>query len=117
MQVRYEPREGHLLVVASGKFDAERCRAAVIEIKRQCAERQVANVLVDFRGISDVISIADRYELAKFLADSKPPGRMAILVSPPQRFTGTFEDTAVNRGASVRTTSSEAEAREFLGLG
>ena len=116
MDVRYEPRDDHLLVVAGGRFDAERCRAAVPEIEALCAQHGLDRVLIDFRGVADVVSIADRFDLARFLADSKPRARMAILVSAPQRFTTTFEDTAVNRGARVRTTSSEDEARSFLGL-
>ena len=116
MEVTYEPRPGHLLVIAQGAFDADQCRTAVGEIGRLCAGHKLDRVLVDFRGVADVVSIADRYDLAKFLADAKLPARIAILVTLPQRFTATFEDTAINRGATVRTTASEEEARRFLGL-
>ena len=117
MDVRYEPAKDHLLVVAAGRFDPARCRAAVGEIEALSAQHRLDRVLIDFRAVEDLVSIADRFDLARFLADSKPRARMAILVSAPQRFTSTFEDTAINRGASVRTTASEAEARAFLGLG
>lgn len=49
--------------------------------------------------------------------EARVPARIAILVAEPQRHTAALEDTAVNRGALVCTTSSEAEARAFLGLG
>ena len=42
--------------------------------------------------------------------------RMAFLVGPENFFTKTFEDTATNRGLAVRSTTSLAEARAFLGL-
>ena len=116
MEIRYEPRPGHLLVVVSGPFDLGGAVGVVDEVKRRCATAGVANVLVDFRAIGDVVSIADRYELGKIIAAARLPGRIAILVAAGQRKTATLEDTAVNRGAAVRTTDSEAEARAFLGL-
>ena len=117
MQFRYEPHPGHLLVVATGPFDADACRAAVGEILRICAEKRLGRVLVDFRAIAELISVADRFGLANAVASSKPP-RIAVLVTPANaEYSRTFENTAINRGASVRTTASEAQAREFLGIG
>ena len=105
MDIGYEPRADHLLVKAGGRFDADRCRAALVEIRRICEERRLARVLVDFRGVIDLVSISDRFDLGKLVAESNPGGRMAILVTPPQRHTATLENTAVNRGAAVRTTA------------
>ena len=116
MEIRYEAHPTHLLVVVSGLFDPRGAAAVVAEVGRRCATAGVANVLVDFRAVGELVSIADRYELGKVIAAAKLPGRVAILVSKGQRSTATLEDTAVNRGAAVRTTDSEAEARAFLGL-
>ena len=117
MQFRYEPQATHLLVTATGPFDAEACRAAVGEILRISTQRKLARVLVDFRAIVELISVADRFGLANAVATAKPP-RIAILVTPANaEYSRTFENTAINRGASVKTTASEEEARAFLGIG
>ena len=116
MQFRYEVEPQHLLVVATGPFDAAACRTAMGEIARLCSERELALVLVDCRAIREVVSIADRFDLANRVVTARLP-RIAILVTEANAtHSRAFENTALNRGAMVRTTASEAEAREFLGL-
>ena len=116
MELRYETQPDHLLVVVGGSFDAEATRAAFVEVFRLCRERGIDRVLVDARAIRELVPIADRFELAKLVAAANPP-RIAILVTEENAvYTRTFENTAVNRGAPVKTTGSEAEARSFLGI-
>ena len=116
MEFRYEPRATHLEVIATGSFEAEACRGALAEMIGICAERRLARILVDMRAIGELVSIGDRFDLANLLAASKPP-RIAILVTAANaEYTRTFENTAINRGAVVRTTANEDEARRFLGL-
>ena len=116
MDFRLEPRDGYLLVTATGPFDAEACRAAMTPIMKACMERELANVLVDARAIVELVSIADRFGLARDVVANRLP-RIAILVSEPNaRHSRAFENTAINRGANVRTTASEAEACAFLGV-
>ena len=116
MEVTYERRPGHLFVLARGGFDAAVAGGIIREVARLCAEHRLDRVLVDFRGVAEIVSIADRHALGQAIAAAKVPARIAILVAEPQRHTAALEDTAVNRGASVRTTASEAEARRFLAL-
>jgi len=116
MDFHFEPRAGYLLVVATGPFDADACRAAMGSIMKLCAEKEIARVLVDARAISEIVSIADRFDLAKEVVAQRLP-RIAILVTEANAIhSRTFENTAINRGASVRTTASEAEACAFLAL-
>ena len=116
MQFDYEPREGFLLVRATGPFDAQACRGAMGEIARICGERELACVLVDARAIHEVVSIADRFDLANRMVTARVP-RIAILVTEANALhSRAFEDTATNRGAMVCTTSNESEACGFLGI-
>jgi hypothetical protein len=113
---RFHPQPDHLLVVATGSFDIEACRDALVEIVRLCREHALDKVLLDARGIAELVPIADRFDLARDVAAAKPP-RFAILVTPAnEAYTRMFERTAVQGGAPVKTTSSEAAAREFLGV-
>lgn len=117
MQIRHELRPDHLLVVAGGEFDSQVARAGLGEALRVCQASHLTRIFVDGRGITTPVSIADRYDLATLLAEHGGGRvRMAILVSPENMFTKTLEDTAINRGAYVRTTDSIEEAREYLGL-
>ena len=116
MQFQFEPREGYLLVRATGPFDADACRAAFGDVARICTERELARVLVDARAIREVVSIADRFGLANNVVQSRLP-RMAILVTEANaHHSRTFENTALNRGAQVRTTADAGEASGFLGI-
>ena len=116
MDVTYDPRPDHLHVIAHGRFDTEEARAIIAQVARLCVHHRLGKVFVDFRGVIDIISIADRHALGHALASARIPARIAILVAEPQHRTNAFEDTAVNRGAAVLTTTSEEEARSFLGF-
>ena len=117
MQLRYEARPDHLLVHADGEFDPHSARAGLSTVIKACGEHGLSRILVDGRGITSLVSIADRFELATQLSTESPGNlRMAVVVATMNMFTKTLEDTAANRGAPLRTTDSMKDAREFLGL-
>lgn len=117
MESRLEVLPDHVAVHCRGEFDAAEARALIARIVSQVAAAKQDRVLVDLREVETTIGIGDRYDLAALLARGGAERlRIAILVSPGNLFTKTFEDTATNRGLAVRTTTSLAEAREFLGL-
>ena len=117
MDLRYEARPDHLLVHAAGEFDYAAARQGLSSIINACNEKGLSRILVDGRGITTLVSIADRFELATQLStESKGAVRMAVVVATMNLFTKTLEDTAANRGAPLRTTDSMKEAREFLQL-
>jgi hypothetical protein len=117
MELEFEPRPDYLLVHAAGPFDVHRARDGLEAIGRICESHGLTRILVDASEVSTRISIADRYDLATLLAAvGGGRMRMAILVSPENMFTKTFEDTAANRGIPVRTTDSLPEALAYLEL-
>jgi len=117
MELVFEPRPDHLLVRAVGQFDMQQARQGLETLARLCQQHGLTRILVDASGITTRISISDRYDLATWLATvGSGRMRMAILVSPKNMFTKTFEDTAANRGIPVRTTDSLREALDYLQL-
>ena len=115
MEAQYEVRSDCLHVTVHGTFVAQRARALLGDVLRECQARSLAKVLIDARGISPGVSVADRYELARQIAEYGPGRvRVAVLVAPENMFTKTLEDTATNRGAAVRTTASPEEALAYL---
>ncbi len=117
MDIRLLPMEGHLLVEAGGPFEPVTAREAIGRIRAECARLGVNRVLVDARGLGESVSISDRFDLARALAERCTAAvRFAILVQPDQLVTKTLEDSATNRGVPILTTASIAEAYGFLGL-
>lgn len=115
MELKFEVRHDHLQVTALGSFDLSQAKQGLAQLVQRSEAAGLRKILVDARGIDSMISIADRYDLATSLANLAGGRlRVALVVSPANMFTKTFEDTATNRGAAVRTTDSMNEAREFL---
>lgn len=117
MEIRIEPQSDHVRVVALGTFDPAVARDGIARMMAACREHGLDRVLVDGRGITTPVSVLDRYEMAKTLADeAKRRVRMAVVVTRENMFSKTLEETARNLGMDVRTTESLAEALTFLGL-
>lgn len=117
MELRFENRPDHLLVHANGEFDYVAAKRGMSSVIKECNERGLSRILIDGRGITTLVSIADRFDLATQLAlESEGTLRMAVVVATENMFTKTLEDAAANRGAPLRTTDSMKEAREFLQL-
>jgi len=117
VDIRLHPREGYLLVEAGGGYSTAEGREAIARIRGECARLGMKRVLVDARSLDATVSVADRFELARALAEGCTAAvRYAILVKPEQMVVKTLENTAMNRGVPVQTTASPEEAYGFLGL-
>ena len=117
MESKLEARGDYLSLECRGGFDIAAARAIIVDIVAQANAQGVDRVFADLRGVTTTVGIGERYDLAALLARAGAAGlRVAVLVEPHNAFTKTFENTATNRGLAVRTTTSLAEARAFLGL-
>lgn len=117
MEVRIDVQPDHVRVVALGAFDPKAARSGIAGIIATCEERGLDRVLIDGRGITSPVSVLERYELAKTIADgTKRRLRLAVVVTRENMFSKTLEHTARNMGMDVRTTDSMAEALTYLGL-
>lgn len=117
MRSRLEIRDGYVHLEVGGTLDTGPARVLIGELFQACSAHRLNCVLVDARGIEGMVAIAERFELARTLAESRTgPVRIAVLVDPPQMVTKTLEDSACNRGVPVRTTVDVQEAYRFLGL-
>jgi hypothetical protein len=117
MDLRFESRPDHLLVLAAGEFDHVAAKQGLSSVIKECNVQGLSRILVDGRGITTLVSIADRFDIATQLAtESQGALRMAVVVAAANMFTKTLEDAAANRGTPLRTTDSMQEAREFLQL-
>jgi hypothetical protein len=117
MEVRVEPQDEYVHVVAKGEFDPTQAGEGIARVVALCEEKGLQRVLIDGRSITTAVSVLQRYEFAKTLAErAKTRIRMAIVVSRENMFSKTLEETARNMGMDVRTTDSMAEGMIYLGL-
>ena len=114
MRIEFQPGAEYLKVILEGVWNASEARRAVGELAALSKQHGATRVLIDGRGISTVIPIADRHELGTAFAGAAARLRIGVAVSEENMFTKTFEDTATNRGMSLRTTTSLEEAVAFL---
>ncbi len=117
MEISIETRADYVHAVVGGEYDRDAAQRGMAAILSACRHAGLNRVLIDGRGITTRVSVADRREIATSLGDAAPIVlSMAIVVSRENMFTKTLEDTAHNFGVDVRTTDSIAEALAFLGL-
>ena len=114
MRIEFQPGAEFLKVILDGAWNPAEARRAVGEMAALCKQQGATRVLIDGRGISTVIPIADRHELGMAFAGAAARLRIAVAVSEENMFTKTFENTATNRGMSLRTTTSLEEAVAFV---
>ena len=117
MDIRLQRKVTHLHVDVGGTYEAGAAGAAIGRVREECSRPGLARVFVDVRALDDTVTIADRFDLARILAQGCTAAvRFAILVRPEQLVTKALEDSAVNRGVPVRTTAVASEAYGFLGV-
>src|SRR5689334_17149951 len=107
MDFRYEPRTDHLLVEVTGAFDPPAARSATEKMVSICRDKSLKRVMVDARGLKEVLSLADRFDLVSFVTEQRAPIRIAVLVSGPQLAINAAQaSTPPDPSSPLLTTSS-----------
>ena len=118
MEFRYEPRADHLLVQVTGAFDSPAARTATEKMVSICREQSLKRVMVDARGLSEVLTMADRFDLVSHVTAQRAPIRIAVLVTPEQMSLNIKERrTPPEPDSLLFTTANPEDAAHFLGLG
>jgi hypothetical protein len=125
LALTYEPRPGYLFVTVTGVFEQTRAQALFIHLMEGAVGHQLPKILVDCTGMSGTMSIIQRFEFARFVANKQQmavfdgklgePSRLAIVgnvpIVDPNRF---GETVALNRGAKIKVTDRREEAVQWL---
>ncbi len=120
-----EIKADYLRVTLSGEFSLPRAKILGREMFETAAQHGQTKILVDIRAVTGNLSLFDRYEYVVFMVGVQrafmlqgfPNLKAAFLGSEPVIDPGHIgEIMAINRGASVKATTSEQEAFAFLGL-
>lgn len=110
----FQNKGKYLLVEITEPYSAEMITSAIHEAAAYCRKQNLNKLLVDLRNMSGGPSILDRHlhgiEVAKIWGSRIK----AALVLRTERLSHMTENTAVNRGANVLSTSDYARAMEWL---
>lgn len=117
MRVRLEFHADHLLAISEGEYDRAVAQEQMARALQACRERGISRLLIDGRGLTGLVTLPDRFDLAAQIAsEGSAAVRVAFLMSTGNMFTKALEAAAVNRGAQVRSTDSLEEALAYLGI-
>lgn len=121
MAIDYEIEvHGELLRVTACGADEnlEEVKNYELAILRAAVESGVRKVLCDERGLKYQISTIDTYELAEFAVENVPHLSRIAFVCSPEDFADAsfFENTAVNRGLSIKAFTDVSSALRWLGI-
>jgi len=77
-------------------------------------DKETKKVLIDLTKLTDDLSILERHTVGKYLAEKLPREIRIAVVSPRNYLVKMVENTAVNRGVKMFTTSDKEEAANWL---
>ncbi|MEP7156239.1 MAG: hypothetical protein ABI905_10740 [Betaproteobacteria bacterium] len=109
---------GYIEAVVKGEFDLLDGKACTDAAFQLCEQHKIWKVLIHALAMSENVSVGSRFSIGEYMAtQANFPLRAAILVSTRLvQESKALQNTANNRGASVLTTDSLAQAALFLGV-
>jgi hypothetical protein len=129
MKAEFEvtPKNDYLLIKVSGAFDTiEGYDAFIKDIFESSGKHGIPNILVDARSLQGDLSVLERLEFSKFMAQEYIESihsqkikqlRIAFVGTIPLIDTSRFGETvAANRGLKILSTTDINEAFEWFGL-
>jgi hypothetical protein len=116
VDTKIESRDGLLWITATGWVSLIEAAGILNHVSEEAVEHQLTRVLVDCSMLEGELSIADRYELGRKMANSAIKShvtRIAFVGYPPL-VNGFAALVASNRGAVAATFSDLDEAISWL---
>jgi hypothetical protein len=112
MEFSFSDEKSHLFFRCTGMFDFGGLSALVERIRIE-ARTPGTRVVVDFRTMEGVFDNFMRFRTGELVAE-KLKGHRILSLARQETINRLSENTAVNRGASVHTTSDEKQGMDWL---
>jgi hypothetical protein len=112
MKISFSDEKTHIHFKCTGMFDFEGMSALVERIRVE-AKVPRTRVVVDFREMQGVYDNLSRFRVGELVAE-KLKGHRILSLARREDINRLSENTAVNRGAIVHTTSDEEEGMAWL---
>lgn len=104
------------MVEVNEPYSVEMIASAIHEVTAYCKEHNLNKALVDMRNMPGAPSILERHRFGIELAKEWGSRIKAALILRPEDLSHMTENTAVNRGANLLSTSDAAHAMKWLGV-
>jgi hypothetical protein len=112
MEFSFSDEKTHLFFRCTGMFDFGGLSALVERIRIE-ARSPSTRVVVDFRTMEGVFDNLMRYRTGVLVAE-KLKGHRILSLARQEAINRLGENTAINRGALVHTTSDEEQGMDWL---
>jgi predicted N-formylglutamate amidohydrolase len=112
----FQNKGAYLLVEINEPYSVEMISSAIHEVTAYCREQNLNKALVDMRNMPGSPSILDRHLHGIEVAKEWGSRIKAALILRPENLSHMTENTAINRGANLLSTSDVAHALEWLGI-
>lgn len=106
----------YLLVEIIGPFSFAEISAGIKKVAELCDKENLNKVFVDLRQMTGSPSILERYEFGVEIAKTWRQRYQVAIVERADMITRMVENTAVNRGAHILTTTNASHAIKWLGV-
>lgn len=106
----------YLLAEASGDYSLKLFISIIHEVADRCRDENLNKALIDLRDIEGDPSILDRYRFGMEIAQAWGYKIKVAAVAKRDVINKMAENTAVNRGANLWTTSDFVLALKWLGV-
>jgi len=106
----------YLLVEVAGTYTFKGLIATIHQVAEHCRQEKLSKVLIDLRNVSGNPNNFERYQFGLEIVQAWGREIRAAVVAPAGVSTRMTENTAVNRGAQMKVTTSLDEALGWLEL-
>lgn len=110
----YENRGTYLFVQVAPRYSPGKIEAYLTEIKSRCESENMDRVCIDLTNTAENLDTMDRYEIGKAMAEIFGTKIRIATVNKPQNVTYLAENTAVNRGGTMKVFTDLQAAVTWL---
>ena len=107
-------RDGYFWIAVAGRWDLGDAYGLVELIRRETDLAGVDRALADLRNVDGPVPGLDRFFAGKHVATVLGARVRLAVIARPEMIDKLGENTAVNRGARILVSGTEAEALAFL---
>ena len=117
MELKLEPRNGHLLATITGRLSLSEAIGGYKKVCDVAADRGFDKILADCSGVEGKLSDLERYELGRTMAEyalSRCKNLNVATIGQPPPINGFVAQVARNRGLNAETFSERQAALNWL---
>jgi hypothetical protein len=104
----------HLWVEVKGAYSLQLLLSAIHEIADRCRDENLNKVLIDLRNMDGNPKLFDRFQIGMEIVKAWGSRIKVAVIAKPGIVNRMMENTAVNRGVKLFSTTSSEDAAQWL---